>query len=191
MTPVLTKRQNYALWQSGAFGNKLRAWRSVGEWQASGFRGRVVLRELGRGGGRCLYNVEPDAVFDSLLVWAAGGVTLDQVMVNEVAPDQDVVLQGELYNGVLQDEEGFAIWDYFFYSTFRAQMRDALWHRPEHTYGLRADVLLRRAMTDASYEDWRILLDQYPDHVLEVSIYDRCLGDIPGRNALVWEVRRY
>ena len=27
--------------------------------------------------------------------------------------------------------------------------------------------------------------------VIEVSVYDCCLGDLPGRNALVWEVRRY
>jgi len=182
MTPILTKRQNYALWQSGAFGNKLRAWRSVDEWQASGFHGRVVLREMGRGGGRCLYNVEPEAVFDSLLVWAVEGIPLDRVMVNEAAPDQYAILQGEYDN---------ELWGCFYYSRCAKHMRDALRVAPQETYGLRSDMLLRGAMTPSSYEDWRVLLDQYPKHVLEVSIYDRCLGDTPGRNALVWEVRRY
>jgi hypothetical protein len=117
MTPIRNKRQNYDLWQRGAFGNKLRAWRSVEEWQASGFGGLVVLREMGRGGGRCLYNVEPDAVFDSLLVWAVEGVPLDRVMVNEAAPDQYAILQGEYDN---------ELWGCFYYSRCAKHMRDAL-----------------------------------------------------------------
>jgi len=56
---------------------------------------------------------------------------------------------------------------------------------------LRSDLLLKLAMTPASHEDWNLLLERYPGHVLEVSVYDRCLGDTPGRNALVWEVREY
>jgi hypothetical protein len=70
-------------------------------------------------------------------------------------------------------------------------MRDALKLAPSVAQGLYSDVLIREAMTPSSYEDWKVLLDQYPGHVLEVSIFSRCLGDIPGRNALVWEVRRY
>jgi len=46
-------------------------------------------------------------------------------------------------------------------------------------------------MTPSSHDDWNELLERYPGHVLEVSIYDRCLGDLPNRNSLVWEVRKY
>ena len=70
-------------------------------------------------------------------------------------------------------------------------MRDAPATAPETAQRLRSDLLLKLAMTPASHDDWNLLLGQYPGHVLEVSIYDRCLGDTPGRNALVWEVRRY
>jgi hypothetical protein len=51
--------------------------------------------------------------------------------------------------------------------------------------------MLKATMTPASHDDWLLLIDKYPKHVIEVSIYDCCLGDMPGRNALVWEVRRY
>jgi hypothetical protein len=70
-------------------------------------------------------------------------------------------------------------------------MRDALAEAPETSTGLASDLLLRSVMTPLSYEDWRLLLDRHPGHVLEVSVYEHCLGDTPGRNALVWEVRRY
>ena len=61
----------------------------------------------------------------------------------------------------------------------------------EEASGLRADLLLSSVMTPSSLDDWEMLTSRFPGHVLEVSVYDRCLGDVPGRNALVWEVRRY
>ena len=189
--PVLSKPQNYRLWQGGAFGNKLRAWRTVDEWRESGFDGMVVLRTLMEGGGGpCRYNLPPEEVDAIVDTWLALGIPLDKIMVNEAAPDGDVILQGEYLNDIyVMDEE--AGWGYFKYSRARAQMRDALATAPETAQRLRSDLLLKLAMTPASHDDWNLLLGQYPGHVLEVSIYDRCLGDTPGRNALVWEVRRY
>jgi hypothetical protein len=190
--PVLNKKQNYRLWQGGAFGNKLRAWRTVEEWRVSCFSGKVVLRTLFGMHGPCAYNLEPDCVDGVVRNWRNTlGIPLDTIMVNEAAPDQCVVLQGEYFNGICQDEQGLVLSGYFFYSTFRAHMRDALHAAHESTHGLCVSLMLRRAMTLASYEDWLELINLYPGHVLEVSIYDRCLGDIPGRNALVWEVRKY
>lgn len=187
--PVFTKSHNYRLWQSGALGCKLRAWRSVDEWRESGFAGLVVLR-LVEGGGPCRYNLSPEDVPRVVDEWLSTGITLSQIMVNEAAPDDDVILQGEYLNDVFT-LKGSACWSYFHYSRARQQMRDALKEAPETAVNLRSDLLLRLAMTPASHEDWQGLLGRYPGHVLEVSVYDRCLGDVPGRNALVWEVRRY
>jgi hypothetical protein len=188
--PILSKSQNYRLWQGGAFGNKLRAWRTVDEWRESGFDGMVVLRTVMGGGGPCRYNLQPGEVDAEVVGWLALGIPLDRIMVNEAAPDGDVILQGEYLNDIYEID-GEAGWGYFRYSRARAQMRDALAASPEVAHRLRSDLLLKLAMTPASHDDWNLLLEQHPGHVLEVSIYDRCLGDIPGRNALVWEVRKY
>jgi hypothetical protein len=187
--PVLNKRENFRLWQSGAFGNKLRAWRTVQEWRDSGFAGLVVLRTLGDGGGPCEYNLTPEQAEVSIerLLWL--GQPPERIMVNEAAPDQSVLLQGEYLNDIHLG--GPSYWGFFYYSRAKAQMRDALKAASEVAQGLRSDLMLRLAMTPASYDDWLLLLDRYHGHVFEVSIYERCLGDIPGRNALVWEVRRY
>jgi hypothetical protein len=182
MNRVTNKQQNYRLWQSGAFGNKLKAWRSYSEWARSCVL--VVLRTL-IPGGPCIYNLHTAFVLSKINEWIASGIPEDAIMINEAAPDHDVVLQGEYFNGVLDRP------DYFYYSFAKAHMRDALKSEAHHSWGLEVDMLLRRYMTPSSYEDWRVLLDQYPNHVLEVSIYNHCLGDIPGRNALVWEVRIY
>jgi hypothetical protein len=186
MQPILTKQQNYRLWQSGAFGNKLRAWRTVEEWRASGFAGLVALRTLlPAGGGPCAYNLTRDRAIRLVNEWDVSGIVPYQsIMVNEAAPDEAVLLQGEYLN------DAIAL-GYFLHSRVTKHMREALGLRSETTYGLHSDFILREAMTPSSYDDWQILIERYPGHVFEVSIYDRCLGDIPNRNALVWEIRRY
>ena len=187
---VLSKVQNYTLWQSGAFGNKLRAWRSVRAWRASGFAGKVVLRTLMEGGGPCAYGLTPDEVERFAAIWIKDGIPADKIMVNESAPDNSMILQGEYLNDI-DTVDGTVGWGWFRYSRAKAQMRDALKEASEVSRSLRSDLLLRLAMTPSSYEDWLVLLERYPGHVLEISVYEHCVGDIPGRNALVWEVRRY
>jgi hypothetical protein len=188
--PVLTKRQNYRLWQGGAFGNKLRAWETLDAWRASRTPGPVAIRvREGLGGGLCLYDVFPaDGLHISLAAQVAG-VSWDSLMANEMAPHTEI-LQGEYLNDVCTIDGEIQV-GHFFHSRVRLRMRDALKVAPQVAHGLRADLMIREAMTPASYEDWRELLVRYPGHVLEVSIYENCLGDLPHRNALVWEVRKY
>jgi hypothetical protein len=188
---ILTKKQNYRLWQGGEFGNKLRAWRTVEDWKASGFGGDVVLRTLGSyGGGPAHYHLHPDEVEAMAARWIEDGIPSENIMVNEEAPDRQVILQGEYLNDIYGAGDD-ACWSYFRYSTVAAHMRSALANRASESRGLRADLMLTASMTSASHDDWLLLIDKYPKHVFEVSIYDCCLGDMPGRNALVWEVRRY
>lgn len=196
---ILSKRQNYRLWQGGAFGNKLRAWNSIEKWRADlqgeGFHGRqgvFALRTLlPSGGGPCRFGLRSLGVMELVNEWCRCGLPRDAIMINEQAPDESIVVQGEYLNDVCV-VDGKTHWGYFYFSRVRMPMRPALtWRRPEVAYDLQANLMIREAMTPSSYEDWQVLLEQYPGHVLEVSIYSRCLGDIPGRNALVWEVRRY
>jgi len=191
--PVLRKSQCYRLWQSGAFGNKLRAWRTVEEWRASGHREPVTLRcLLGPGGrGPCSYDVRPDEVDGILGTWTRLGISREDVMLNEGAPDDAVLVQGEYLNDVVTLGDGELACGIFYHSLVRRKMRDALAAGARTATGLAATEILRRHMSSASYEDWQDLIGRYPGHVLEVSVYDRYLGDLPRRNALVWEVRRY
>ena len=184
--PILCKRDNHRVWTSGGLGNRLRVW-TLDAYLASSFGGRVTLRYLGgAGGGPCLYDLRrgdvPGAV-DRLL---REGWRRELLTVNEGAPDDAILVQGEYLNDVLPGAvEGFA------FSRVRLKMRDALRESREEWTGLRGRFLLRSLMTPSSWADYDALLSLYPGHVLEVSVYSRNLGDRPGRNALVWEVRRY
>lgn len=187
--PVLTKRQNYRLWRGGAIGNKLRAWRSIAEWFCAGCPEPVALRSLRGGGDLCAYNLSAFQVGFAVQQFHREGIRSDQIMVNEM-DTLTQILQGEYLNDVCTIDGEVQV-GHFFYSRVRLRMRDALKAAPQVTHGLRADLMIRQAMTPASYEDWQELLTRYPGHVLEVSIYENCLGDLPHRNALVWEVRKY
>lgn len=190
--PILSKAQNHRLWQSGDFGNKLRAWRSLAEWRESGHLAKVALRTLlpWGGGCPCIYDLDPGEV-ESRYRSLRGEIAAEHIIICEAAPADRAILQGEYLNSVFDRGDGSFGWDYFYHSRARLQMRDAL--RAEHAgvEGMSSRLLIQNAMTPASHADWLILLDRYPDRLLEVSIYDRCLGDVPGRNALVWEIRQY
>jgi hypothetical protein len=185
--PVTGKRLNYELWTSGAYGNRLRSWRSVGEWERSGFAGSVALRVLGAGGGLCTYDLQSWEVVDEYCRWIEAGTRPEDVVVCEMAPDDRLIVAGEYHHDPLPDGS----FRHFFHSRLRLPMRRALRLGGEVATGLRATAILCQSMTDRSWEDFSELVMAYPGHVVEVSVYDHCLGDLPGRNALVWEVRRY
>jgi len=189
---VLTKAENYRRWTSGRFGNRLRAWRTVDAWNLDrrhgGFSGQVSLRYLGLGGGGwCAYDVEAQEVPRVVAEWEEQGADARLIMVNESAPDASILIQGEFLNAVRDH-----VWvEGFTYSRKRLKMRQALQLDRQYASGRWARYLLRAEMSPSSWSDFEELLALYPGHVLEVSVYGRPLGDTPGRNALVWEVRKY
>lgn len=57
--------------------------------------------------------------------------------------------------------------------------------------GTAATILLRYVLNDNSYDDVQSLIEDYPDHVVELSALDCCVGTKEHRNAVIWEVRKY
>lgn len=181
---ILTKKQNFKLWVSGGLGNRLRVWSSLGELEANGFQGLISLRYLGIGGQWCFYDLPLTEVRAKIALMVSEGADEKLIMLNEGAPDDSIEIQGELWNGMDRPY-------WFRFSRAKLKMRDALKVSSETSQGLQSLNLLRSTMTPSSWGDFEVLLEMYPDHVFEVSVYSRCLGDTPGRNALVWEIRRY
>jgi hypothetical protein len=175
---IRTKRQFYSLWRAGVLGNKPREW-SLETFKAEPSPpGSVSVRELGAvGGGRCEYRVKPSNVSTVVAQWGS-----PQVSINESAPDEKLILQGE----ILRDGE----W-YLRYSTLPLPMRQALRDAPRDAYGLGALSILRWALNPSTFGDIEDLLELYPDHVVEFGAYRCLVGSLPGRNAFIWEVRKY
>lgn len=179
---VFTKQHNLKLWTTGAYGNRLRCWRTIEEYEQSNFSGLVVLRYLEPNKPWCKYNLRKAEVQPVIEQFVSQGAQRSKIMINEAAPDKYVIFNGELWLGPHEE---------LLYSTVKMHMRPALAAQQLRAQGLYTRMLLRSLMTPSSYEDLQVLIETYNEHAIELSIYSICIGNIPGRNALVWEVRKY
>jgi hypothetical protein len=179
---VNNKRQNYKLFISGEYGNHLKSW-TLDEYEKSNFSGLVTIMYRGPfSGGPCYYDVTRLNVKTLILDIENRGFSRDDLLIYESAPDDHIIIQGEYLNTAPGA---------FYFSTCRYKMRDALKVDGVNVTSIRGRIMLQNAMSPSSWEDFQVLLDKYPEHVIELSVYNKNLGNIQGRNTIIWEVRNY
>ena len=98
-------------------------------------------------------------------------------------PNEHLVIQAE----IMRNENGI----YLLYSRVQKPMNLALKEKEEHAFGLNALEILRRELWPSSLADVEALLELYPDSVIEFGTYDVAVGNLPGRNTVIWEVRNF
>lgn len=180
--PVLSKRDFVERYSRGEFGNASPTWDTLNDFLASGYYGLVHIRNR-VAGGPTWYNVRSDDVEYQWGEALHNGVSEHSLYISAMAPTAKTLIQGE----VMQTENGL----YFYHTWVRKPMRDALRESSYEATGLTACLLLQTNMNPKSY-DWLMeLLRRYPEHVVEVSVYDVCWGTLPGFNTCFWEVRKY
>lgn len=195
---ITTKKDFLEKYTSGQLGNKLRSWNDLDTLKSSDYRGPVSIRSRLLS-WKTMYYV-PQERLDAILAKEGRlrGFATEDLYYNESAPDHRLTIQGEYLNNHTR---------YLMYSREKLAMKDALalplnqdilpWPGAElgawrhESEGLLTEMLLRANMNANSYDDFQILRDEYPDHVIEFSCYDCELGSIPSRNTLIWEVRSY
>lgn len=186
-----SKKKNYVLYEAGAYGNKFRTWDSVTAAYDAAADGslppEIVMRYKGSMGGAQYRGygqaIPSESVTEYVSDWVEAGADESLIVFNEAAPDERLVIQGEVMRGLRGLE--------LRYSRMKARMRTAMAEDSHRLTGALAGLTLRQAMTPASYYDITDLLDLYEGHVVEFSTYEMCLGDCRGRNTVVWEVRDY
>lgn len=189
--PVTTKHDFVRRYLNCEFGNRPPTWGSLEEWQADYYRradtpwsrisGSFHIRNRNVG-GKMWYNVPAH----TMVPWwrsAEYYYGVGNFYITQMAPPQHTIIQGEaaLMPGGL----------YLYYSTLALPMRDALRESSHSIQGIMADSLLRQHMDQYSYIQFQELLESYPDHVIEFSVYSIDCGIIPNRNTIYWEIRAY
>ena len=129
------------------------------------------------------YNVKIEDVPAVIDEWKALGIDREQIAFNQSMPDDYLTIQGEL----MKDERGL----YLLYTKVQKPMNLALREKEEHAFGLAALDIRKESLWPSSFSDVMALLEIYPDSVIEFSAYDVEVGNIKGRNAVIWEVRNY
>lgn len=186
MTPITSKSRMYPLLASGAFGNTIPQYFTVAAWRASGDSERHPtwgVRTLTPGGPCRLYC--PAAEVEATVAdYEAGGHPVNiSLMI-------DSVVGVTLYADVYDSDRGLAVYCVE-HPGKGASWREAMPRRGVQLYGLAARRVLQRHLNPSSLADLEAVLEQWPGHVVELSACDRCIGTIPGRNSVIWEVRLY
>ena len=176
---VQTKEEMYRLYYQGAFGNKLLTWSSYEDLLKSKYVGTVSMRYKGKaGGGRSAYNVKIENIPEEMASWISQGAES-----NESAPDERLIFQGE----IMRDLNFY----HLMYSFEKTKMNVAMRNNPLTAKGLKVVTILKEYLSPNSYEDLMLLLDKYPNSVIEFSVYEMDLGCVPHRNTIIWECRNY
>ncbi len=172
---------------SGVLGNHLRIWESVSAASEDiGYEAICTLRykSVNVGGSSyCHYNVsvsEAKNLIDSYV--ASERAVRERFFINESPDNSLMIIQGE----VQRSYRGVDLWC----SVEKLPMRQALENGKSFS-GVSSIAVLRRHLSPSSFDDLLELLDKYDNHVVEFGTYSYNLGNIKGRNTVIWEVRNY
>ena len=181
---ILYKSEYYALYEAGFFGNKARTWGSYDEIIKSGYNGTVSMRSK-KGINRKMvrYRCPINEIQEEIMRWQKNGHPKEAIGFNESMPDEYLTIQGEL----MRTDTGL----FFLYSTLKETMNTSLEKESFRCWGLEALSLVRAHISPASLSDMESILETFPNDIIEFSSYSVPVGDIPGRNTVIWEVRGY
>jgi len=202
--PIRTKSQMLSLLRAGELGNTLRTWDSPDKVNAD-YRGLLGVRSRRIGGsGPFATGLTIEQVWQYWHKCLDEGWRARDLFVSEAAPHDSLIISGEL------DEEA-GQWN-LRYSHRQLPMRQAFMAEekaakerlvntcnravratpPLSMIGTLLPRLYLQSYLDPDSFEWlKILLDRYPEHIVEFSAFSTDLGVIPHRNTIIWEVRRY
>lgn len=187
---VTRKSQMYAMLSAGDFGNTIPQFYSVEEWAYSPDSSRYKLWGVRSAKQSmhpaCRLNCPSSEVAAYADKHFADGPNIS-MMVDAVA---QVTAWLEIWRSptglYVQGIENPPTW---YGWNWRNSMNDP--QRLKRWENTAARNVLARNLNENSFQDLHDLLDRYDDHVVELSALNRCIGTIPHRNAVVWEVRLY
>lgn len=181
---IRNKDQMYDLLSSGRLGNTIPQWFSLSAWQTDPIARHYRVwgvRTLTPGGPCRLYCPE-DEVATTVEEYESNGHACNiSVMI-------DAITEVTLYADVFDSDTGITVY------AVENPGKGASWRKVMPTLGrqyegLVAKMLLRKHLDPSSLADLEALLERYPKHVVELSACSTCFGTVPGRNAVIWEVR--
>lgn len=187
---VTSKAQMYRMLSAGEFGNTIRQYFDLDVWQSSDEADRIAtwgVRTL-TPGGPCRLNCPNFEVPKTALEFMDAGHKVNiSMMVDRVATVTAWLEVWDAPTGLVV--EGIEHPDTAGGWTWRNSMPDP--KRRRAWAGTAARMVLARHLNANSLADLWALLERFPDHVVEMSSLDRCIGTVPHRNSICWEVRGF
>ncbi len=183
---ILNKSEYYHLYQQGFLGNKPLSWNSYADVLKSHWRGEVCIRNR-RSSSQTIYNIPFNELERVVKDLCRDGQNLRDLTFNQSLPDDKLLIQGEVIYSPIGRQIGLNL----NYSDAKKPMKISLRERELFASGLDALLLLKKNLNSASFEDLQELFSIFPNSAIEFSAYSINIGNLPGRNTLIWEVRNY
>ena len=180
---IRNKKDFYELYKKRAFGNRALAWDSLEELNSSDHTGDICIRGIGMPREWVKYNVPRKNTQIEIEILKQKKFPIEKLRFNEAMPDHNLLIQGEIRLSHSHID--------LTYTTLKKPMNQGLKEEELHTNGLQAIHILKSNFYPSSYADLQVLLEKYPNSVIEFSTYSCQVGEIPGRNTVIWEVRNY
>ncbi len=179
---ITSKQQFFDLWRAGVLGNRTQLWDSPLDAFASGVA-TIGFRQIGTAGGGAWCRVPRSEVLKTALDWQEAG---RKFIMDDGVPNERSTIQGEVCRTFRGMESFLAI------GHGLPPMRQTIAAGLHRHYGyLQTRVLLGHYMDPSSRDDLEALLELYPDATVEFTCFDVNVGNIPGRNTMIWETRDY
>jgi len=174
----------YLFYEISALGNPPKAWHTYQEIINSGWEGDVCIRAREIGDWKTRYNIPLKKLRQKInSIVKNERIPESELTFNQSMPDQHLTIQGEIsvvdFNTCLR------------YTTVAEPMKRALKKETKHIQGREADRLLRANLFPTSLDDISTIQEMFPKAAIEFSSYRFPVGEFPGRNTIIWEVRDY
>lgn len=191
MASITNKQDMYNLLAAGKLGNTVPMWFDIQRWIYDNYPDGWYGESL-QWGVRTLTPGGPCRLFcpDSEVIATATGLAESGHRVN-ISPMIETVrnLNVTLMANVWDSPTGLVV-EGAEWPTPGTHWRERM-QQPDRYEGIRARHVIARHLVQSSTEELFDLLAEYPGHVVELSATNRPYGTVPGRNAVIWEVRSY
>lgn len=181
----LCLKQDYLLFYDlGLLGNKALAWNSLDEIILSGYKDPICIRPRKKSTIKVTkYDIPLENAEKEINNMINLGIKPEDIAFNQSMPNKHLLIQGEL----MITEKGLTL----FYTLAKKPMNLGFQEHSAHADGLRAKMILEKYFYPSTLADIQALFENFPDSVIEFSCYNVPVGNIPGRNTVIWEVRNY
>ncbi len=184
------KHESTDLFARGRYGNNIDTFASPVEALASN-ESAFVIRYKGEPGvqGPAIFGVKRNVLWNEWNALKTAGWHENRLYLNTVIPADRIVFQGELSTGNWADREWYLVGC----EDAGIHMREAMKRSTFKATGREARFYLKSRMSPVSWDDFNLVIDEWPDGVIELVIFNTPYGSLAGKgcNCIIWEARAF
>ena len=181
---ITDKRLMYELQGRMCLGNCLNSWASVNDIRNSSYRGPIAIRSLVPGRKMVSHINQKDLETATERYVEENLCKKGEFLYSEMAAPS-MGIQRLMNAELTRTDEGI----YLQFGTANEHMADSMRH-PKILTLARSKLFLQYKLDPSDFDDLMVLLDEYEDPVIELSLLDKPVG-WADRRMVIWEVRHY